>query len=235
MLNNIHRRRKMLEYKTLKCEPDGVDTLCQGMQVWGWKVEQTQEVYNENTEIISNETRLVGREDIFGNYHDVHYESNPITRTNVTHYVSIRFSRDKNMPNYDRIKALEEEYYYPKEKSPYVEIRKPGSGLPAVFGVFGALMFVWVYALIGSLTSGLRLFQIMVIVALFVVLAIFIPIIVVVKKKHKEKMQVYLQEQQKNEEAVMQYEKRIDDRRTEILEEVVTLLPILKESQNDES
>ena len=51
----------MLEYKTEKCDPEDLDAICQALQVWGWKLEQTQEVYNENTEILSNETHLVGR------------------------------------------------------------------------------------------------------------------------------------------------------------------------------
>lgn len=215
----------MLEYKTLQCRPEQVDATCQAMQAWGWKVEQTQEVYNENTEVISNETYLAGKRDIFGNYYDLHYESNPITQKNVTHYISIRLSRNKNMPNYERIRQLEEEYYNPKEKSPYVAIAHPSSKVSTAVGILCLILFAWIFALIGSILSHSSSYLTIVIVVLVVVIALFTPIIVVAHKNDKARLQIYNQEVQKNERAVEEYKKRLEERRTQIIKEVVTLLP----------
>ena len=218
----------MLEYRTEKCTPNDLDSTCQAMQVWGWKLEQTQEVYSENNEIVSNDTHLVGRQDIFGNYHDLHLESTPVTQKTVTHYISARFSRDKAMPNYKRICELEQEYYHPKEKSPKVKISEPHSNVGLAMKILFGGLFFGTGGIGLAISSGSTAILVCVIALLVIFATVCIVCAVKAHKTYKIAYEKYLNETTKNEKLVAEYEKRVDKRRDEILEEVLTLLPNTK-------
>lgn len=211
----------MLEYRTEKCTPNDLDSTCQAMQVWGWKLEQTQEVYSENNEIVSTDTHLAGRQDIFGNYRDLHLESTPVTQKTVTHYISARFSRDKAMPNYKRICELEQEYYHPKEACPKVAIKEPSSNTwLAIIILIGGLFF-GAWALGRAISSGSTMFLVCMIALLVIFATVCIVCAVKAHKTYKIAFATYSKEK-------TEYEKRVDKRRDEILEEVLTLLPNTK-------
>ncbi len=190
----------MLEYRTETCAPNELDKLCELMQTWGWKLEQTQEVYNENVEVLGNDTRLVGKEDIFGNYHDVHWESTPITQKKVTHYISARFSRDKSMPNYLLICQLENEFYNPKEKSPAVIINEPTSGVHTVLAVLFTVLFIGAWAIIPAFISHDSVFIAASCIPVAIISFICIIFMITAHKKYKAKMQNTQERKRKTKE-----------------------------------
>lgn len=98
----------MKEYQTFRVSPDKEAFMLQKMETFGWKAEDTREVYNESQEVVgetykANNSFMRGFTGNDGNV-TVH------TRTNVTHYLSMRFSRETTMPNYTRLKALQDEF-----------------------------------------------------------------------------------------------------------------------------
>ncbi|MDE5729258.1 MAG: hypothetical protein K2I20_03685 [Clostridia bacterium] len=150
------------EYKTLKLSPYVVNNEIPLQEVFGWKVEQTQEVYSESQEIVGLTSTSVN-----SGYSEYGYEGNRNTgssrtnygiqtRTNVTNYISIRFSRETNMPHYEKLKQLEIDYdtidseYKSRKYKDFETLQKP-IGL-TVFFVF--LIIVSVIVAILSFITG---------------------------------------------------------------------------------
>ena len=111
----------MLEYRTERVTPDQVDRFSMLMQRFGWKLEQSQEVYNENTSVVGQSTYLAGNQSVLGGYNDVHWETQNHTQTNTTHYVALRFSRNTGMKNYHEICELEQQYNELNRQLTYLE------------------------------------------------------------------------------------------------------------------
>ena len=114
---NLNRRKNMKEYKTLRADPEEADKLIPHQEVFGWKLENTQEIYSENQEI----TGMVGGTISSGQSSYVYggganstgssaTNMTVLSRTNVKHFISMRFSRETTMPNYAELKDLEKQY-----------------------------------------------------------------------------------------------------------------------------
>ena len=80
------------------------------MNAFGWDLITAQEIYEQSSEIISATTQTDGRMYADGDFSS-EAQTNFVTRKNGTHFIALRFSRDMRMPNYAKVKSLENEYH----------------------------------------------------------------------------------------------------------------------------
>ena len=131
----------MKEYRTERVLPKSEGNAIIYYENFGWKLEDSRETYNESQKIV-----------------DTHVNTDPYgrikttidTATDITHYVALRFSRDMDMPNYSKLKALQDEYESMKE--PKLHYIDPAhiSGVKIFVGILGiiALMIIIAVAII---------------------------------------------------------------------------------------
>lgn len=107
----------MKEYKTLRVTPEDESETITQCAVFGWRLEDTREVYNETQEIVGIKENVTSYGSFMRGFtgNDGKVESEVQTKTKVTHYLSMRFSREKSLKDYDRLVELEREYYEPTE------------------------------------------------------------------------------------------------------------------------
>ncbi len=125
----------MKEYKTVRVAPDEENDAIRCYESFGWKLEETREIYNESQEVVGESytsynsfmqgfTGKDGRVDVQ-------------TRTNVTHFLSMRFSRDTSMKYYYKLSTLQKEFEN-LEFEPYYEMPKKPI-LTTVLGIVGII------------------------------------------------------------------------------------------------
>lgn len=115
-----------IEKKSISCRPVEENSTIQRFERFGWTLESSQEVYNKDSHI---EKRF-----------DANYS---VTET--TNYVKLVFSRDKDMPYYDEISALEAKYELLKVETPSKGLKVASSVVAAIYG--------WPLAFIGALLT----------------------------------------------------------------------------------
>lgn len=132
----------MKEYKTVKARPDEETDTLRFYETFGWKLDETREVYNESTEVVGEKVTSYGSfmRGFTGNDGKVEVE----TRKNVTHFLTMRFYRDTKMLNYEKIRALEQEF----DNTDYVAYREmPDSPVMltiiAIFGFATIILPIW--------------------------------------------------------------------------------------------
>ena len=154
-INILLGEKIMKEYKTIKVTPAEEVVAIQYHETFGWKLEETREVYNESQEILGMKEKVTPYNSFMqgftGNSGKV--ESQVRTRTNVTHFLSIRFSRETTMKNYSRLSELQNEFenltYEPHHDLP----KKPI--LLTVLGLFG---FISIILPLGAIFSWISYF-----------------------------------------------------------------------------
>lgn len=106
----------MKEYKTLQVDPNEETDTLRLMESFGWRLEETREIYNESEEIVGvSETSKATSYNAFmrgftGNDGKVQSEVQVHTQKNITHFLKMRFSRDTDMQNYERLTQLQKQY-----------------------------------------------------------------------------------------------------------------------------
>ncbi len=219
----------MKEYKTLKIDPSEEDKTITKMARFGWKVEDSREVYNESQRIVGIEGGTTHRSygngfaggfmrGFTGNDGTSNTQMNILTDTDVTHFLSLRFSRDTTMKNYDRIKKLEEEYdtSRPQFKNSVSERKKPtGLTVVAVIAIIISLL-----NLISNRSSlppaGIVIFIVITIVSILVIVFAWSRY----NKYHPIEVSKNKEIKKFNEDAINSYRKHMQ----EIEKEAVTLL-----------
>lgn len=139
----------MKEYKTLKIAPEDEVTAIRYLETFGWKLEETREVYNESQEVVGEKYTAYGgfMQGLTGNDGRVDVE----TRTNVTHFLSMRFMRETTMKNYDKLSALQNEYDRLEIEPLYDMPKKPI--LMTIIGLFGCFS---IFLPIGAIASWIK-------------------------------------------------------------------------------
>ena len=104
---NTYGGKNMLEYQTLRVYPDQEAQTIRTLAKYGWKHEETREVFNQNDQLvgISAQSYTAYYDNGYGKT-DSRYRLE--TQTNTTHFLSMRFSRDTSLKNYARLKELEQ-------------------------------------------------------------------------------------------------------------------------------
>lgn len=219
----------MKEYKTMRVDPSEEVDVIEALAVFGWKLEDSKEIYNESNEIVgvNVDTKVKTYGDgVIGGFlagwngdegkveRNVTYE----TRKNVTHYVSLRFSRETSSKNYERLKALEAEYYQGDGCKSYVQLPKK----PVALTVIASIAFAIIIISLCTLFIGAKA-EIWEIIVCIAVPVIFIPLLIVFWKRYSKKNKAAIEENDKisayNAERREAYEKRVK----QIIEECVRL------------
>lgn len=81
----------MKEYKTEKVPPEKEGLMIQYYETFGWKLEETREVYNESQEIVGVDETVKSNNAFMRGFtcNDANVTTNVRTRTNVTHFLSM--------------------------------------------------------------------------------------------------------------------------------------------------
>jgi hypothetical protein len=116
----------MKEYKTLQVSPEKEGETITECSTFGWQLEDTREVYNETQEILGVDEKVTAYGSFMRGFtgNDGKVESRVRTRTNITHYLSMRFSRDTSMKRYSRLVQLENEFYNPPAEPEYLPLKE---------------------------------------------------------------------------------------------------------------
>ena len=219
----------MKEYKTMRVDPSEEVETIEALAVFGWKLEDSKEIYNESNEIvgINVDTKVKTYGDgIVGGFlagwngdegkvkQNVTYE----TQKNVTHYVSMRFSRETSSKNYARLKQLEEEYYVGADYKNYVPVPKK----PVAFTVIATIALAIIIISLCTLFMGEKA-EIWEIIVCVLVPVVFIPLLIVFWSRYSKKSKFAARENSKisayNQECQQAFEKRAN----EIVEECIRL------------
>ena len=120
---------------------------------FGWKLEDSREVYNESQEIIGVDEKVTSYGSFMRGFtgNDGKVETQVRTKTNVTHYITLRFSRETSIKDYDRLVAMENEFFNPKEPV-YIALKQLVKNKPPI-------LFT-VIAVIALIVVGISLIQI---------------------------------------------------------------------------
>lgn len=176
----------MTEYRTERVAPEQESYVTELLSTFGWVLVDSREIYNESTEIVGVDTTVYGDGFIGGfmkGWTGKDGSVNVRTRTNVTNYVTLKFGRDTAMPNYTKLKALNDEF---ESKMGYPEPKKP---VPiTVIGAIAVLVILIsiVMAIING--TGAELWEILVCV---LVPCLFVPIIAVLWVRYKKKIRLF--------------------------------------------
>lgn len=219
----------MKEYKTMRVDPSEEVDAIEALAVFGWKLEDSKEIYNESNEIVgvNVDTKVKTYGDgIVGGFlagwngdegkveRNVTYE----TRKNVTHYVSLRFSRETSSKNYARLKELEEEYYAGAGCKSYVSVPKK----PIAFTVIASIALAIILISLCTLFIGATA-EIWEIVICVIVPVIFIPLMVVFWVRYNKKNKIAVAENSKISKYNTERQQAFAKRSEEIVAECVKL------------
>ena len=176
----------MIERRTERVSPDQQDAVIDILSSFGWVLVDSQEVYNESTEVVGVDTKLYGDDFIGGfmkGFTGNDGSVNVRTQTKVTNYVTLQFARDTDMPNYTKLKQLNDEF---ESKMNYPEPLKPVR-LTAIGVIAVALILI---SIILAIVNGTQA-QAWEIAVCIIVPVVFIPAIIVVWKRYKKKIQIF--------------------------------------------
>lgn len=105
-----------MEYCTQRVSPEYEQDLIQLMHSFGWQYVSSQEFYHESEEIVDVQAHSYGgfMQGWTGNDGRLDVK----TQKNITHFVSVRFQRDPQMPQYETLKKLQEEFESKMNENP---------------------------------------------------------------------------------------------------------------------
>lgn len=219
----------MKEYKTMRVDPSEEVDVIGALAVFGWKLEDSKEIYNESNEIVgvNVDTKVKTYGDgIIGGFlagwngdegkveRNVTYE----TKKNITHYVSLRFSRETSSKNYAKLKALEEEYYQGDGCKSYVALPKKPIALTVIASIAFAIIIISLCTLF--LGAEAEIWEIVVCVAVPV---IFIPLLIVFWKRYSKMKKAAIEENDRISAYNSEHRKAFEKRSKEIVEECIRL------------
>ena len=103
----------MKEYKTLRVSPEEETDTLTAYARFGWKLEDSREVYNESQEIIGVDEKVTSYGSFMRGFtgNDGKVETQVRTKTNVTHYITLRFSRETSIKEIGRASCRERVWY----------------------------------------------------------------------------------------------------------------------------
>ena len=180
----------MIEYRTERVNPQAEDSVTEILGAFGWVPVSSQEVYNESTSLDGIEVKAYGS--FMQGWTGKDGEINIKQRKNITNYTVIKFGRDTQMPNYQRISELNEEF----ERKMSVKVPKKPAKRTAItaIGIFIILVSI-ILAVVES--NSAEIWEICVCVIFPLVM---VPITVFGWIKYKSNMKsYYFIQQQLNE------------------------------------
>lgn len=181
----------MKEYKTLRVAPEEETGTLTAYAQFGWKLEDSREVYNESQEIIGVDEKVTSYGSFMRGFtgNDGKVETQVKTKTNVTHYITLRFSRETSIKDYAKLVALENEYFNPKEPV-YIALKQPVKNKPPIlFTVIAAIALIVVGISLIQIAAGVEpeLWEIVVCAAVAVIAIVGTVVSWVLYKKNYSK------------------------------------------------
>ena len=181
----------MKEYKTLRVSPEEETDTLTAYARFGWKLEDSREVYNESQEIIGVDEKVTSYGSFMRGFtgNDGKVETQVRTKTNVTHYITLRFSRETSIKDYDRLVAMENEFFNPKE-SVYIALKQlVKNKSPILFTVIAVIALIVVGISLIQIIAGVEpeLWEIVVCAAVAVIAIVGTVVSWVLYKKNYSK------------------------------------------------
>lgn len=178
----------MIEQKTERVHPGQVDLVTEIYTGFGWTLTYSDEVYDENTEIVGVDVKAYG-DGIVGSFMKG-FTGNDGTinvrrRRNITNYAVLTFSRDTGMANYEELKELERQYYGYLDCAD--EPRKPVKRT-VISAILWGLIIVSVIMAIFDTSIKAELWEIIVCVA---VPLVTLPLVILSWVNYKKKYAAY--------------------------------------------
>lgn len=202
----------MKEYRTERVSPESESQKIMYYEAFGWVLENTQEVYHESEKLVranTQNTEFRGLETTFD------------TKTEVTNYVTLRFSRDLQMPHYARLVELQNKFEglkKPQKTKCNVKVHEQPIGW-TVLSCIAVLAVIALIILTVTVDSSLRF--VLIIVALVAISPIVVTIVgwLEYKKYYYSDLEKILSHQMQYESMVELYDKR----QKEIFNEAIRL------------
>ncbi len=148
----------MKEYKTLRVYPEEEEYTLQHMEKCNWVLENRQEVYNTQERIVGITTETKAYGDFMRGFtgKDGYSKTNVQTVEDVTHYISLQFSRETMTSQHKRIVELENKLENFKFTPPVPEKAIPNDNVwTPVIGFIIAIALVCAYILLCRFGSGM--------------------------------------------------------------------------------
>lgn len=181
----------MIEYRTERVAPQNEDNIIEILGAFGWQPVSSQEVYNESTEIAGVDVTTYGDGFVGGFMKGFTGKDGTINirqRKNITNYVTLRFARDTNMPNYSELKELNEEF---ESKLSVDEPKKPVKRTAVTVIGMAIILISVIMALVES--NSAEIWEIIICV-LFPLITIPLTVISWVKYKKNKNYYYYIQD-----------------------------------------
>lgn len=186
----------MIEYRTENVDPRYEETATNMITSFGWQLINSEEIYNESTEIVGVEARTYGDGLVGGFMKGFTGRDGTINvkkRKTVTNYIVLQFARDTEMPNYRRIVELEREYMNELDiPSPSKPVKRT---IVCAVGAIALLIFV-----ISTIVNFNKSDLLINLIGFFGFLIIMLPVTVFGWKSYKKKMRRYNQSLDRMEE-----------------------------------
>ncbi len=187
----------MKEFKTLRISPENEVGWLEYMENHNWHLDNRQEVYNKSEHIVGMSTQATfKRPDYWGNVEGKE-ETTVQTAQDVTHYISLTFSRETDTKNHKQIVELEAEQenfrYSPPQKLKKLPKYKRCA---FIFGFFGLAIF--------SAKQGNKLIPgYMIVGSLLLLVSIYCLVCIFTKRKQKiELLNAEIQESNNIQEEI---------------------------------
>lgn len=182
----------MKEFKTFRVSPEEENDVVTLYSRFGWVLEDSREVYNESQEIVGVNQKVTS----YGAYmrgftgNDGKVETEVQTRTNVTHYITLRFSRETSIEGYGKLVNLENAFMNAEEPAYRPHVKPVKNSPPIIVTVVAAIAIIVVIISLLQATAGVEgeLWEYVVcaVVGVAAVLAIIISWVLYVKNKAKK-------------------------------------------------
>ena len=103
----------MKEHRTERVSPGTENDVIEILAQFGWELVNSQEIYNEHTEVDGVEVTTYGNDFFGGIMKGATGSDGKISvkqRQVVTHFVALQFERDTSIPHYKKLKELGDDY-----------------------------------------------------------------------------------------------------------------------------
>lgn len=215
----------MKEFKTIRVSPEEENDIVTCYSHFGWVLDDSREVYNESKEVVGVNKKVTSYGAFMRGFtgNDGKIETEVQTRTNVTHYVTLRFSREMSMSGYGKLVELENEFMNAGKPAYRMPVKPLKNSPPVrVTVIVAILLFVAIISL-SQTTVGLDgeiwEYAVFAIVGIAVVLAIIISWALYAKNKpiKDAKNEEIIKENKAIEEENARLRKEHSDKLLEIL------------------
>lgn len=222
----------MKEFKTIRVSSEEENDVVTCHSHFGWVLDDSREVYNESQEIVGVNKKVTSYGAFMRGFtgYDGKVETEVQTRTNVTHYITLRFSREMSIPGYEKLVNLENAFMNAEEPMYRAHVKPVKNSPPIILTVIAAIALVVVIISLLQATAGadgeLWEYVVCVLVGLAAVLSIIISWVLYAKNKSKKEArnsEIY-KENEAIDEGNARLKKEYNDKLLRIIAEAAEII-----------